>query len=77
MATEVGDQSYVGTALTMQIAVGFTVSAATIWIIPLVEEVVTWTWASAVLAIGPEVGIAAILRLKSLPEAARIARGRG
>ena len=77
MVTEVGDQSYVGTALTMQIAIGFTISAATIWIIPLVEDVVSWTWAFAVLAIGPAVGIFAMLRLKSLPEAALIAGGRG
>jgi MFS family permease len=77
IVTETGDQAYVGTALTMQIAIGFTISAATIWIIPLFEEAVTWTWAFAVLAIGPIVGIAAMLRLKSLPEAALIAGGRG
>lgn len=77
MVTEVGDQSYVGTALTMQIAIGFTISAATIWIIPLVEEVATWRWAFAVLALGPVVGIAAMLRLKRLPEAAKIAGGLG
>jgi MFS family permease len=77
IVTETGDQSYVGTALTMQIAIGFTVSAATIWLIPLVEEAVTWTWAFAILAVGPIVGIVAMLRLKSLPEAALIAGGRG
>lgn len=77
MVTEVGDQSYVGTALTMQIAIGFTISAATIWIIPIVEEVTTWRWAFAVLALGPLVGIAAMLRLKRLPEAAKIAGGLG
>ena len=77
MVTEVGDQSYVGTALTMQIAIGFIISAATIWIVPVIEEAVTWTWAFSVLAIGPVVGIIAMLRLKSLPEAALIAGGRG
>ena len=77
IVTEVGDQSYVGTALTMQIAVGFTISAATIWIIPLIEELVTWRWAFAVLALGPLVGIIAMARLKALPEAAQIAGGLG
>jgi MFS family permease len=77
MVTEVGDQSYIGTALTMQIAIGFTISAATVWIIPIVEEAFTWRWAFAVLALGPLVGIIAMLRLKSLPEAAQIAGGRG
>lgn len=77
IVTEVGDQSYVGTALTMQIAIGFTISAATIWIIPIAEEAFTWRWAFAVLALGPAIGVAAMLRLKNLPEAARIAGGRG
>ena len=77
MVTETGDQSYVGTALTMQIAIGFTISAATIWIVPIVEELVTWRWAFAVLALGPAVGIWAMLKLKHSPEARLIAGGRG
>jgi hypothetical protein len=61
----------------MQVAVGFTVTVATIWLIPIIEAAVTWRWAFSILALGPIVGIAAMLRLKSLPEAARIAGGRG
>lgn len=64
-------------ALTMQIANGFTISAATIWIIPLIEDAVTWTRAFAVLALGPAVGIAAMIGLRSLPEARLIAGGHG
>lgn len=77
VVTEVADQSYVGTALTMQTAVGFTVTVATIWLIPIVEASVTWRWAFAILAVGPIVGIAAMARLKRLPEAAHIAGGLG
>jgi len=77
MVTETGDQSYVGTALTMQMAIGFTISAATIWIVPLFEQIVTWRWAFSILAIGPIVGIAAMIRLRGLPEARRIAGGLG
>jgi MFS family permease len=77
IVTEVGDQSYVGTALTMQVAVGFTVTVATIWLIPIIEAAVTWRWAFSILALGPVVGIVAMIRLKSLPEAALIAGGRG
>lgn len=77
MVTETGDQAYVGTALTMQMAIGFVISAATIWIIPIVEELVTWRWAFSILALGPAVGIAAMLRLKGLPEARKIAGGLG
>jgi MFS family permease len=77
IVTEVGDQSYVGTALTMQIAIGFTVTVATIWIVPLIEDAVSWRWAFALLALGPIASIAAMQRLKRLPEAAQIAGGRG
>lgn len=77
MVTETGDQSYVGTALTMQMAIGFTISAATIWLVPLFEQIVTWRWAFSILAIGPIVGIAAMIRLRGLPEARRIAGGLG
>jgi MFS family permease len=75
--TEVADQSYVGTALTLQLAVGFTLTVATIWLVPIVRDAASWGWAFAMLALGPAVGIPAMLRLKSSPEAARIAGGRG
>jgi MFS family permease len=77
IVTETADQSYVGTALTMQVAVGFTITVATIWLIPILETAVTWRWAFAILAIGPLVGIVAMLRLKRLPEAREIAGGLG
>ncbi len=77
VVTEVADQSYVGTALTMQLAVGFTITVATIWLIPVVHTIVTWRWAFALLALGPAVGITAMLRLRGSPEAALIAGGRG
>lgn len=77
MVTEVADQSYVGTALTMQIAIGFTVTVITIWLIPIIEVAVSWQWAFAILALGPVAGIAAMMRLRKLPEAALIAGGRG
>jgi MFS family permease len=77
MVTELADQTYVATALTLQLAVGFTVTVATIWLIPLLEDAIGWRWAFAFLAPGPILGVVAMLRLKSLPEAARIAGGRG
>lgn len=77
MVTELADQSYVGTALTLQLAAGFSVTAVTIWLIPLLEISVGWQWAFALLAPGPVLGLFAMLRLKSLPEAALIGGGRG
>jgi MFS family permease len=77
MVTELADQAYVGTALTLQLALGFTLTVATIWLIPVFETETGWRWAFAFLAPGPLLGIAAMLRLRSLPEAKLIAGGRG
>jgi MFS family permease len=64
MVTEYADQAYVGTALTLQLATGFTVTVATIWLIPLLQQVLGWRWAFAILAPGPILGVLAMLRLK-------------
>ncbi len=77
MVTELADQAYVGTALTLQLAVGFTLTVATIWLIPFLEDAFGWRWAFAFLAPGPALGALAMLRLKGLPEAAHVAGGRG
>ncbi len=77
MVTELADQAYVGTALTVQTALGFLLTVATIWIVPLVRDALGWQWAFALLAPGPALGVVAMLRLRVRPEAARIAGGRG
>ncbi len=77
MVTELADQAYVGTALALQLAIGFTLTVATIWLIPVLQDHVGWRWAFAFLAPGPALGIVAMLRLRASPEAARIAGGRG
>jgi MFS family permease len=77
MVTELADQAYVGTALTLQLALGFTITVATIWLIPLLERGIGWRWAFAILALGPALGVVAMLRLRSLPESAGIAAGLG
>jgi MFS family permease len=77
MVTELADQAYVGTALTLQLALGFTLTIATIWLVPVLERSLGWRWAFAFLAPGPALGIAAMWRLKGSPEAGAIADGRG
>jgi len=77
MVTELSDPAYVGTALTLQLGIGFTLTVLTIWLIPLMRDAVSWRWAFALLVPGPALGIVAMLRLKSLPEAKRLAGGRG
>jgi MFS family permease len=77
MVTETADQSYVGTALTLQLAVGFTLTVLTIWLVPIIREAAGWHAALAMLAAGPALGTAAMLRLRVAPAAAAIAGGRG
>jgi MFS family permease len=66
LVTELADQAYVGTALALQLAVGFALTVATIWLVPYWEDAVGWRWAFAFLAPGPALGIAAMLRLRRL-----------
>ena len=63
LVTELADQAYVGTALTIQLAFGFTLSVATIWLIPIVDHSFGWHWAFAFLVPGPVIGALAMIRL--------------
>ena len=75
--TELGDPRYIGTALTMQTCIGFLITTLTIRLLPLLVDAVGWSYAFAFLAPGPFLGIVAMMRLRSLPESAKIAGGRG
>ena len=77
IVTETSEQRYAGTAVTLQLAMGFTLTVVTIWLIPVVQHVVGWTWAFTVLAPGPLLGVVAMTRLLHAPEARLIAGGRG
>ncbi|HVF43368.1 MAG TPA: MFS transporter [Pyrinomonadaceae bacterium] len=74
--TELGDPKYMGTALTVQTCCGFLLTTASIQLIPFLEARVGWRYAFAALAVGPAFGVASMLRLRRLPEAARIANGK-
>ncbi|HSS44406.1 MAG TPA: MFS transporter [Thermoanaerobaculia bacterium] len=74
--TELGDPPYMGTALTIQTCVGFLLTTVPIGLVSILVGLVGWRWAFAVLSPGPAFGVASMLRLRSLPEAARIAQGR-
>lgn len=74
--TELADSSYVGTALTLQTAVGFLLTIASIQLVPVVAGALGWRWAFAPLAVGPALGTLAMLRLRVRPEASLLAGGR-
>jgi MFS family permease len=66
----------VGTVLTLQTSFGFLLTLVTIRLVPTIERLVTWRYAFAFLALGPAVGIWAMLRLRRLPAASKMASGR-
>ena len=74
--TELSPPEYVGTALTMQTAMGFLLTLFSMQLVPLLVEAQAWTLAFAMLALGPAFGVWAMLRLRRLPEAANLAGGR-
>ena len=73
--SELSDARYVGTTLTLQTAMGFTLTLFTIRMVPPIVEWVGWGWAFPVLALGPVFGIWAMQKLRSLPEAEQMASG--
>lgn len=64
LVTEHAPADAVGTALTLQTSLGFLLSMATIQLVPRVADVQGWSWAFALLAAGPALGIWAIERLR-------------
>ena len=75
--SELAEDSYVGSALTLQTAIGFLLTVGSIQITAIVAGVVGWQWAFAPLVVGPFVGTVAMLWLRRLPEAHALAGGRG
>ena len=63
LVTEVSPSHAVGTALTIQVAVGFLLTMVTIQVVPAIAEVAGWRWAFPILAAGPAFGIGAMRRL--------------
>jgi MFS family permease len=71
--TELGDPQYIGTALTIQMCVGFLLTTISIELVPRVGN---WRYAFMILAPGPLFGVISMMRLRQLPEAVKIAHGR-
>jgi MFS family permease len=63
LVTESVPPHAVGTALTVQVSLGFLLTTLTIQLVPWLAGRVGWAWAFAGLAIGPALGIASIRRL--------------
>ncbi len=77
MVIETADDAVRGTALTLQTAVGFLLTLVTIRWVPAIADSVGWQWAFPILAIGPALGVLAMVRLALSPYAQQLAGGRG
>jgi len=74
--TELAEPRYAGSALTLQLALGFALTIASIRLVPVAADAIGWRFALLPLAAGPLAGTAAMMRLRTLPAARRLAHGR-
>ncbi|MDH3579927.1 MAG: MFS transporter [Hyphomicrobiales bacterium] len=73
--TELSEPDLIGTMLTIQTSIGFLITVITIHLTPLILDVVGWRYGFIYLGLGPAFGIAAMMKLRRLPEATRLANG--
>jgi MFS family permease len=66
IVSEVSDHRYVGTALTLQTAMGFLLTTFSIRLTEAIAAHAGWRFAVASLAIGPAFGIVAMMRLQRI-----------
>jgi MFS family permease len=74
--TELAEPRYAGSVLALQLALGFLLTIVSIRLVPVAVDLVGWRYALLPLAAGPLLGTAAMLRLRRLPAALRLAQGR-
>ena len=73
--SELTDSRYVGTALALQTGMGFLLTMVSIRIIPTLAELIGWNYVFMMLALGPAFGTWSMIKLRTLPEAEKMASG--
>jgi MFS family permease len=73
---ELAAPPWVGTMLSLQTALGFTLTLVTIHLMPWLVDALGWRHAFVPLALGPAFGIYAMARLRRHPASVRLAGGR-
>ena len=76
MVSELAEAGYVGTALTLQMALGFLLTIFSIRVVPWFVGLVGWRYGFTILGVGPLVGIVSMYLLRGHPDSVRIAGGR-
>ncbi|MBS0238717.1 MAG: MFS transporter [Proteobacteria bacterium] len=75
--TEVGNSAFIGTALALQLGLGFALTVVAIRVMPVLADYLGgWQWAFVALVPGPIIGTIAMLALRRLPESVKIGQGR-
>jgi MFS family permease len=75
--TELANPRLIGTALTLQVSIGFALTVLAIWLMPHIAALLGgWQWTFVALLPGPVVGTWAMLRLRGMEEAMSLAHGK-
>ena len=75
--TELSDKSMVGSALALQMGVGFAITIFVIWLLPVVaDHQGSWRWSFLILVPGPFLGALSMLLLRSEARSHLLADGR-
>ena len=76
MITELTDQNYVGTALTVQTSIGFGISLISIELLPNFVNLDSWVFAFTFLSFGPLIGIISLIKLRKEPDSIKLGQGK-
>jgi len=76
MITELSDQDYIGTSLTVQTSVGFGITLISIRLLPSFVHMVSWSFAFMFLAVGPLIGIISLILLRKEPDSTKIGQSK-
>ncbi|MEH7380352.1 MFS transporter [Bacillus sp. JJ1533] len=63
LITEHADQRYVGSSLTVQLAIGYILTIVVIFLIPFIESIIGWKYTFLILLPGPVLGFLSMYRL--------------
>lgn len=72
---ELSPPDQIGTMLTIQTCAGFLLTLITIHLMPHLIEAVSWSYAFAILSLGPVIGVLAMARLRAHPDSVKLASG--